>query len=229
MQGKAVQGEQSPASRLLRCTSLRVQQTTAACDVASSRGQLVMATYQIKLLPHYTHILQIYGGRDVYLSLDITPPYIYIHYFYYFAVWRYFPGWKRSVHPDNYACSSLIRIISPPSQLDNATSIHLSIMETSTQISKHIYQAHYLHTVCRVTNMMRHTRSWDVPNNITVALRHLRMVSDRHLTNLFIPFIVQLVDVDTGSFRFFGHCTGHFSHGWLKSIIGKNNEWVPKH
>ena len=70
-----------------------------------------------------------------YLSLDITPPYIYIHYFYYFVVWRYFPGWKRSVHPDNYACSSLIRIISPPSQLDNATSIHLSIMETSTQIS----------------------------------------------------------------------------------------------
>ena len=95
----------------------------------------VMATYQIKLLPHYTHILQIYGGRDIYLSLDITPPYIYIHYFYYFVVWRYFPGWKRSVHPDNYACSSLIRIISPPSQLDNATSIHLSIMETSTQIS----------------------------------------------------------------------------------------------
>ena len=104
------------------------------CDVPS-RGQLVMATYQIKLLPHYTHILQIYGGRDIYLSLDITPPYIYIHYFYYFVVWRYFPDWKRSVHPDNYACSSLIRIISPPSQLDNATSIHLSIMETSTQIS----------------------------------------------------------------------------------------------
>ena len=95
----------------------------------------VMATYQIKLLPHYTHILQIYGGRDIYLSLDITAPFIYIHYFYYFVVWRYFPGWKRSVHPDNYACSSLIRIISPPSQLDNATSIHLSIMETSTQIS----------------------------------------------------------------------------------------------
>ena len=137
MQGKAVQGEQSPAPRLLRCTSLRVQQTTAACDVAS-RGQLVMATYQIKLLPHYTHILQIYGGRDIYLSLDITPPYIYIHYFYYFVVWRYFPGWKRSVHPDNYACSSLIRIISPPSQLDNATSIHLSIMETSTQISTYL-------------------------------------------------------------------------------------------
>ena len=107
------------------------------CDVPS-RGQLVMATYQIKLLPHYTHILQIYGGRDIYLSLDITPPYIYIHYFYYFVVWRYFPGWKRSVHPDNYACSSLIRIISPPSQLDNATSIHLSIMETSTQISTYL-------------------------------------------------------------------------------------------
>ena len=72
--------------------------------------------------------------------------------------------------------------------------------------------------------MMRHTRSWDVPNNITVALRHLRMVSDRHLTNLFIPFIVQLVDVDTVSFCFCGHCIGNFSHGWLKSIIAKNNE-----
>ena len=135
MQGKAVQGEQSPAPRLLRCTSLRVQQTTAACDVTYPAGDNLWWLH-IKLnSSHTTHILQIYGGRDIYLSLDITPPYIYIHYFYYFVVWRYFPGWKRSVHPDNYACSSLIRIISPPSQLDNATSIHLSIMETSTQIS----------------------------------------------------------------------------------------------
>ena len=86
----------------------------------------------------------------------------------------------------------------------------------------HIYQALcliiYLHCVCPVTNMLRHTRSWDAPNNITVALRHLRMVSDRHLTNLFIPFIVQLVDVDTGSFCFCGHCTGNFSHGWLIKV-----------
>ena len=103
-----------------------------------------------QLLPHYTHSSFKYTEIEIYLSLDITAPYIYIHYFYYFVVWRYFPDWKRSVHPDNYACSSLIRIISPPSQLDNATSIHLSIMETSTQISTYLPSSlpHYLSTLC---------------------------------------------------------------------------------